>query len=68
MSDIIVGVERTLEDIGTLAKWNRKRLRWIITHNSPKQTRQHIIDLEMVLVSSERIVLVDGNERHRAMV
>jgi len=45
MSDIIVGVERTLEDIGEVAKWNKKRLRWIITHNTPNFTRQHIIDL-----------------------
>ena len=39
----VIGVSRTLEDIGGLTKWNTKLLRWIITHNTPTQTRQHAI-------------------------
>lgn len=68
MSDKIIGVERTLTDIGPLAKWNKKRLRWIITHNTPTYTRQHIIDLEMVIVSSERVIKVDNEIKHTSMV
>ena len=68
MSDIIIGVERTLTDIGPLAKWNKKRLRWVITHNTPNSTRQHIIDLEMVIVSSERVIKVDDEVKHKSMV
>jgi len=68
MNDIIVGVERTLVDIGPLAKWNKKRLRWKITHNTPNCTRQYVIDLEMVIVSSERVVKVDGEVKSKSMV
>jgi hypothetical protein len=32
----LLGVERTLTDIGKLAKWNRKLLRWIVLHNTEK--------------------------------
>ncbi len=68
MNDIIIGVDRTLTDIGELAKWNKKRLRWIITHNNSTITRQHIIDLEMVIVSSERVIKVDGEFRSKSMM
>lgn len=43
--DIIVGVSRTLEDIGVSAQWNKKLLTWIITHNTSTSTRQHSIEL-----------------------
>jgi hypothetical protein len=50
--DIIVGVSRTLEDIGQSAQWNKKLLTWVITHNTTNSTRQHCIELEMTLISS----------------
>jgi hypothetical protein len=65
MSDIIIGVERTLTD---LAKWNKKRVRWVITHNAQTFTRQHVIDLEMVIVSSERVIKVDDEFKHKSMM
>lgn len=68
MSDKIIGVDRTLTDIGHLAKWNKKRLRWVITHNTSTFTRQHTIDLEMVIVSSERVIKVDSETKHTSMV
>lgn len=42
-ADIVVGVERVLEDIGQTAKWNQKKLTWTITHHNPTFTRQHQI-------------------------
>lgn len=68
MSEKVIGVSRTLTDIGHLAKWNKKLLRWVITHNTPTFTRQHTIDLEMVIVSSERVIKVDGQVKHTSMV
>ena len=68
MSEKVIGVSRTLTDIGPLAKWNKKLLRWVITHNTPNYTRQHTIDLEMVIVSSERVIKVDEQVKHTSMV
>lgn len=62
-SDIIVGVSRELTDVGQNTKWNHKKLTWIITHNDGTHTRQHIVELLMTLISSERIVKVDGEQK-----
>ena len=64
----LVGVDRLYTDDGLGDKWNKKRLRWIFTHHTPYRTRQHTVDLYMVLLSSERVVKVDEEERLRAMV
>lgn len=63
--DIIVGVEKALEEVED--SWNRKRLRWLLTHHTPRHTTQHCVQLDMVLLSSERVVSVDGNVKLRQM-
>jgi hypothetical protein len=40
---------------------------WVITHNGPLATKQHRVELQITILSSERVVLVVGIVKHRSM-
>lgn len=66
-TDIIVGLERKLDTQGEGTDWNHKKITWLILHHTPTATKQHSIELKMTLLSSERIISVDGVVKHRTL-
>ena len=67
ISNIIVGVDRSLTDLGEGATWNRKRLEWIVTNNRGDGAVQYVIWLDMIILSSERVVYVNSQVKDKQM-
>ncbi len=49
-----------LSNRGAGQAWNNKLIRWSLVHNSKQQTKLYDVELEMVLLSSKRIVRVNN--------
>ena len=60
IENIIVGVDRSLSNLGEGSTWNRKRLEWIVTNNRGDGAVQYVIWLDMTILSSERVVYVNN--------